>query len=273
MTTQALEFAAKTDTGMVRSQNEDTIAISPEYGLAILADGMGGYNAGEVASRIAADVLRQSLESELDRMQQRGFGLLQSRERQLHQLLAAAIHDANAAILDAAQAEPELNGMGTTLVTALFHDDRLTIAHVGDSRAYRLRGEELLQLTRDHSLLQEQIDAGLLTVEAARFAPHRNLVTRAVGIALDMEVEMHDHHTEPEDVYLLCSDGLTDMVTDAEIGEVLMSSQSSLEDACGALVQRANDNGGMDNVSVILIKIRSRGDDSGLLGRFLRWVA
>ncbi len=268
-----LEFAAKTDTGLVRSQNEDAIAVSPLYGVAILADGMGGYSAGEVASGIAVDVVNQVLEEGLGKLQGQQGELRSGRQRELQQLMDESIHRANAAILEAARNEPQYIGMGTTLITAIFHHDKIMVAHVGDSRAYRFRQGRLTQLTRDHSLLQEQIDAGLISQEGARFSHNKNLVTRAVGVGTEVEVEIHDHLAEPGDVYLLCSDGLSDMLLADEIGDILMTRQASLEHACDALVQRANDNGGRDNISVILIRVQSTSAESGgLLGRILNWV-
>jgi PPM family protein phosphatase len=267
-----LEFAAQTDTGLVRSHNEDSIAISPAYGIAILADGMGGYSAGEVASSIATSALKVALEAGLDRLQ-RQADLRLHRSRQIHQLLVDSIQHINSQVLDAARAEPQYNGMGTTLVAALFHHGKITVAHVGDSRAYRFRRGELVQITRDHSLLQEQIDAGLVDPEWARFAQNKNLVTRAVGVGPNMEVEIHDHHTEPGDVYLLCSDGLSDMLSVEEIIYLLMNSPSSLEAACNTLVRQANDNGGHDNISVILIMVHYHSIEAGgLFTRILRWV-
>jgi serine/threonine protein phosphatase PrpC len=271
--TVGLELASKTDTGRVRSKNEDTIALNPTHGIAILADGMGGYSAGEVASRIATDVLQQSLEEGMDRMQSQSQDLLTTRGRQIQNLMVDSIQRANSAVIEAARVEPEYHGMGTTLVAALFHNDKVTIAHVGDSRAYRFREGELTQITRDHSLLQEQIDAGLIDPEWARFAEHKNLVTRALGVDPDMEVEIHDHQTEPGEIYLLCSDGLSDMLTDEEMCEALKRYGSGLQNACDELVQQANYNGGHDNISVILVKVQSNSAEStGLLGRFLNWL-
>jgi PPM family protein phosphatase len=267
-----LEFAAQTDTGLVRPHNEDSVAISLGYGFAILADGMGGYSAGEVASSIATSTLKVALEEGLDRLQ-RQTDLRRHRSRQIHQLLADSIQHVNSTVLAGARAEAQYNGMGTTLVTALFQHDKITVAHVGDSRAYRFRRGELVQITRDHSLLQEQIDAGLVNSEWARFAQNKNLVTRAVGVGPDMEVEIHDHHIEPGDVYLLCSDGLSDMLAIEEIICILTNCRPSLEVACNALVRQANDNGGHDNISVILIMVhRYSIEASGLFGRIMRWV-
>lgn len=274
MNTIGLEFAGKTDTGLVRSQNEDAIAISPAYGFALLADGMGGYNAGEVASSMAIAVTRSGIEE--------GFKLLhgvqpepaRQRTRHIHQLVTESMQRANTTILEAARGEQEYSGMGTTLVTAVFHVDRLTVAHVGDSRAYRFRDGELEQITRDHSLLQEQIDAGLVAPEWARFSQHKNLVTRAVGVGPEMEIEIHDHLAKAGDVYLICSDGLSDLLQDHEIRDILRDQLASLDAASNALVQRANDNGGLDNISVILIRVCSTGTETkSLLGRVLDWVS
>lgn len=269
-----LEFAAKTDTGLVRSHNEDCIATSPAHGLVILADGMGGYKAGEVASGIAVTILKETLTDGVSRLLS-GQHEAQLQSGSIHQLMDEAIHRANNAILEAALAEPRYDGMGTTLVTALFHGDMVTIAHVGDSRAYRLRQGELMQITKDHSLLQEQLDAGLISLECAQFSAIKNLVTRAVGVGPDMEVEIHDHHIQAGDLYLLCSDGLSDMLLDQEICEVLKNRQLSLETTCDVLVRQANDHGGRDNISVILVEARLAEPHSSesLLGRMLRWIA
>lgn len=267
-----LEFAAKTDTGLVRSHNEDCVAISPAHGLAILADGMGGYQAGEVASGIAVKVLKEALEEGLSRLSDKQLEL-QRQSGPAHQLMDESIHRANDAILEAARIEACYEGMGTTLIAALFHGDTVTIAHVGDSRAYRLRQGDLVQITKDHSLVQEQLDAGLISPEWAQFSSIKNLVTRAVGVGTDMEVEIHDHHVEAGDLYLLCSDGLSDMLADQEICELVKNRQPSLDDACNGLVQKANNNGGRDNISVILVEARAvEQPAAGLLDRMLRWI-
>ena len=265
-----LEFAAKTDTGRVRSHNEDSVAISVDCGLAILADGMGGYNAGEVASGIATSVLKETLE---ERLQNQQWEARNSRSKRIQQLIVESIVHTNNSIIEAARIEPQYSGMGTTLVMAFFHHDVVTIAHVGDSRAYRLRQGDLKQITRDHSLLQEQIDAGLVSQEGARFAQNRNLITRAMGIDYDVDVEIHDHVIAAGDLYLLCSDGLSDMLSIEEILAAMISAGSSLDAACDALVKKANSNGGRDNISVILIKVKSETPDTeGLLGRILNWI-
>jgi serine/threonine protein phosphatase PrpC len=164
-------------------------------------------------------------------------------------------------------------GMGTTLVVAVFHDNKVTVGHIGDSRMYRLRGEDFQQITRDHSLLQEQIDAGLITPEQARHSQNKNLVTRAVGIDAEVAAEIHDHEVLPGDVYLLCSDGLNDMVEDDEICNDAWAHLSANLDLCATqLIQMANDNGGRDNVSVILVKVKGEYPAArGMFARFLAW--
>lgn len=269
-----LEFAAKTDTGLVRSHNEDCVAIDTEHGFAILADGMGGYSAGEVASGIAVAVLKEALEDGVRKLRAKRHEWHAQRTMQIHQMMDASIHRANDAILEAACAQPRYNGMGTTLVTALFHEEIVTIAHVGDSRAYRLRQGELVQITKDHSLLQEQIDAGLISPEWAQFSPNKNLVTRAVGVGTEMEVELHDHRLEAGDLYLLCSDGLSDMLSDREICDLLKNKHHSCSSTCDALVQEANEHGGRDNISAILVEVRrDEPRAESLLDRVLRWMA
>lgn len=254
-------------------QNEDAVAASAEHGYAILADGMGGYRAGEVASLMAVGTLEAAFQEGIGRLKTEHVKSLPERRKQVVELLLAAIRNANTEIVKVSREEPECEGMGTTVVAAIVHDDTITIAHVGDSRAYRLRGGVLEQLTRDHSLLQEQIDAGLISAEDARLSVNRNLVTRAVGIDTALEVEIHSHQALPGDMYMLCSDGLSDMVDDTGIREVLMAEAASLEAACIALVSQANELGGHDNISVILVRIEAQeAEPPTLLGRVLNWL-
>ena len=250
----ALEIVLRTDTGRVREHNEDAVFANPHLGFVVLADGMGGYNAGEVASSMATTRLASELESALAaRAPHATDG--PGGEAFAGQCLRDAVADANAAIFQAAQDEAGYAGMGTTLVAALFFDDRVAVAHVGDSRLYRLRDGTLNLLTHDHSLLQEQIDSGLLSAEEARHSLNRNLVTRALGVDPLVEVDLAEHLVLPDDLYLLCSDGLNDMVPDEEIALALQTLSGHLELAATQLVEMANDQGGRDNVSVILVKV------------------
>ena len=187
-------------------------------------------------------------------------------------LLRGNIQKANASIFHASQSQPQYAGMGTTIVSGLFYDNRVVVGHVGDSRMYRLRGEVLETITRDHSLLQEQIDSGMISVEDARLSKNKNLVTRAVGIDADLEPEIHVHDVMVGDIYLLCSDGLNDMVEDDDIQSTIYALQNNLPLAADQLIQMANDNGGRDNVSVILVKIKGRfAAPHGWLAKLLSW--
>jgi protein phosphatase len=269
---QALEIVTETDPGMVRSNNEDSVASDLTRGLAVLADGMGGYNAGEVASGMATTVIVTETQKMLE--QHVSFEVdPQTGQSQAQKLLKAQIAKANTSIYQAAQSQPQYAGMGTTLVIALFHDNKMTVAHIGDSRLYRMRGAEFKQVTKDHSLLQEQIDSGLITPEQAKLSANKNLVTRALGIDPTVEPEIHDYDTLPGDIYLICSDGLCDMVSDEDTGMAVQTLGANLRLCAQQLVQMANDNGGRDNVSVILIKIlREYAAPRGILGKVFGWL-
>ena len=249
-----LDIATRSDPGKVRSNNEDAVLANAHSGFVILADGMGGYNAGEVASGMATALLGVELE--------KAFATLEPSVRTAtgrswaETALHAEILKANSAIYNAAQNQPQYAGMGTTLVAVVYHDDKMVVAHLGDSRLYRLRGDDFRQVTRDHSLLQEQIDSGIISVEQARFSENKNLVTRALGVEPQVAPEVRTYDVEVGDIYLLCSDGLSDMVDDVEIGDALRMLGSNVDLCAVRLVDMANDNGGRDNVSVILVKIR-----------------
>lgn len=248
----ALDIVRLTDVGLMREHNEDAIASDATMGLVVLADGMGGYQAGEVASEMAIlSVVAELKEAMLT------FPSNAKHARQLEkQLIIDIVNKANTAIYQASQNFSKCAGMGTTLVIGLFSHNRLLVGHIGDSRMYRLRHQILTQITEDHSLLQEQINAGLLTQAQARFAPNRNLVTRALGIDGEVELELNDFDVEVGDIYLLCSDGLSDILDDEIIQSTLNAHLFNLVSAAKALVQLTNDNGGQDNVSVILVKIK-----------------
>ncbi|MCE2998841.1 MAG: Stp1/IreP family PP2C-type Ser/Thr phosphatase [Betaproteobacteria bacterium] len=263
---QALEIATATHSGIVRSHNEDSITADAGVGLAVLADGMGGYNAGEVASGIAVAMISAEARKVLAAMN--GDMDVQCGEK----LLLDQIVRANKAIFQASLNQPQYAGMGTTLVVALWHDNHVIVGHIGDSRMYRLRAGKLEQVTKDHSLLQEQIDSGLITKEQASHSQNKNLVTRAVGIDPEVEPEVHSYPVEASDIFLLCSDGLNDMVTDEDIELTLASLQANLPLAAQQLVQQANDNGGKDNVSVILVRVlRSFPARTGFVDRLKSW--
>jgi protein phosphatase len=270
--TEALEIYSQTHPGMVRSHNEDSVATESSCGLVVLADGMGGYNAGEVASGIAVSVVASEVSQRLRNASPTEYDATAGEELAVV-VLRENIRKANASIFNAAQSQPQYAGMGTTIVSGLFYDDRVAAAHIGDSRMYRLRGEVLESITRDHSLLQEQIDGGMISVADARLSKNRNLVTRAVGIDADVEPEIHVHDVLVGDVYLLCSDGLNDMVEDEDIQATLFALQRNLPLAASQLIQMANDNGGRDNISVILVRVNGKfSEPRGWLARLINWV-
>ncbi len=269
---QALEIASCTDPGMVRSHNEDSIASDPANGLAVLADGMGGYNAGEVASGMATTLITTEMQQLLAKVKPYEIDP-ESNRIVAARLVREQVLKANTSIYHAAQSQPQYAGMGTTLVVCLFYDNKALVAHLGDSRLYRMREGTLKQITRDHSLLQEQIDSGLITSEQAKYAQHKNLVTKALGIDPTVEPEIREYETRPGDLYLLCSDGLCDMVEDGDISMALEALGANLNLAAQQLVQMANDNGGKDNVSVILVRVLQEYPASrGMVEKFLGWL-
>ncbi|UZD55113.1 Stp1/IreP family PP2C-type Ser/Thr phosphatase [Caldimonas aquatica] len=243
----SFEFFCLTDPGRARDNNEDSVAVDERAALAVLADGMGGYNAGEIASSMATSFIK----SELGRWLTEAAS--NASDTDVRRAMDICVDNANRAIYNAANSNPHYAGMGTTLVVAVFREGRLLMGHIGDSRGYRLRAGHLTQITRDHSLLQEQIDAGLITPEQAAFSANKNLVTRAVGVEDTVLLETHLHDVQPGDLYLLCSDGLSDMVPDAEI-EAILDRTTELAEAGNRLVAAANEAGGRDNIAVVLVR-------------------
>jgi serine/threonine protein phosphatase PrpC len=250
-----LDVASLSHPGMVRTHNEDSVFVDGEAGLAVLADGMGGYNAGEVASGIAVNVISNGLMPELKSGRELSKVDVQSGLTHAALLLQQQIAAANKGIYEAAQARPECAGMGTTIVSAVFFGNRVSIGHIGDSRCYRLRGEKFEQLTHDHSLLQEQIDSGQITPEQAKYSLNKNLVTRALGIEAIVPADIAEYRLEANDIYLLCSDGLTDMVDPEVVHSIVDEKRTELPEAAAELIDLANQNGGRDNISVILLRV------------------
>ena len=251
----ALDCATLSHPGMVRSHNEDSVFVDGDAGIAILADGMGGYNAGEVASGIAVNVVSNGILPDLRSGRELSKIDIASGLTHAALLLQQQIAAANKGIYEAAQARPECAGMGTTIVTAVFCGNRVSIGHIGDSRCYRLRGDKFEQLTRDHSLLQEQIDSGQLTQEQAKFSLNKNLVTRALGIEAIVPADIVEYRVEANDIYLLNSDGLTDMVEPDIIQKIVTEKRTDLALAAADLIDIANQNGGRDNISVVLVRV------------------
>lgn len=248
-----LEVINLSDAGLKRPHNEDSCASDASLGLAVIADGMGGYKAGEVASAIAVTSIVSELKEQLAQLKPGQFDNPTGHSKE-SLLVKQAIHNANSAIFTMAQRDAQCQGMGTTVVLILFYDNRLTIAHVGDSRLYRLRGDTFEQLTNDHSLAQELVERGFFTTEEAAVHTPRNLITRALGIEASVKVDLQEDMVLPGDIYLLCTDGLNDMIDDEEIYLTLSKYSANLVTAAKKLVSKANQRGGHDNISVVLAR-------------------
>lgn len=268
-----LEIASASDVGIIRSFNEDSIAIDNELGLLVLADGMGGYKSGDVASAIATravvDCLKQESSSEVSLAPS---SALSGQISPTSVVVRRAVEKTNRVIYKTAQTDSKYAGMGTTIVVVLFHQDRATVAHVGDSRLYRLRQGHLELLTQDHSLLQEQVEMGMITPEDAKVSHNRNLVSRALGAKAEIGVDVSEHRVQANDIFILCSDGLNDMVDDADIELAVSELHANLPLTANQLVQMANDNGGHDNVSVLIARVIGADEKRSLMDKMSRWL-
>ncbi len=265
-------IATSSHAGRVRKMNEDSVTTLPELGLLILADGMGGHNAGEIASRMAVEVVQNTVKTAL--AGGRELDQPESGHSAEAQLLRDAVQLAHGAIRRAAERKPQYQGMGTTLIACLLQDDRLAAAHVGDSRLYRMRDGVLEQLTQDHSLIEELVARGFYSRAEAATQVRKNVITRALGNDQEvLQVDLLDEPLQVGDFYLLCSDGLTDMATDAEIGAMLRSHAADPERATAALIELALRGGGKDNVSVVLARINhsTARHQQSLWKSFLNW--
>lgn len=284
-----LRMVERTDVGLVRDHNEDFIRADAKLGIAVLADGMGGLNAGEVASSMSVHVLMDELskfvkgestpeespggeEETITETTQEGL-IQESSELGLgSRIVKAVVEQANSAVFHVSQTQPQCRGMGTTIVALLFFDNQVSVAHIGDSRTYLFRDSQLSQVTTDHSFVQELIDKGLYSKDEARLSSQKNVVTRALGIAPTVQVEIHEYPVEQGDVYLMCSDGLTDLVTDENIESSVRRFGNDLDGLADHLVNLANASGGRDNISIILVKILKPFHASGsLLERIMDW--
>ena len=255
-------FCAKTDPGRARDNNEDSVVYDEPTLTVVLADGMGGYNAGEIASGMATAFIK----SELSRwLTEAGDG---AKAKEVRRAMEICVDNANRSIFNSANSNAQYAGMGTTLVTGVFRDDKLVLGHIGDSRCYRLRGGVLEQITKDHSLLQEQMDAGLITPEQAATSSIKNLVTRALGVDDSVLLEVNEHQVQVGDLYLLCSDGLSDMMDDGAIAKIV-TTELTLEQKAAQLIDLANENGGRDNISVLLVEVLEATEKKGLIARWL----
>jgi protein phosphatase len=267
-----LEIVRLTDVGRQRDHNEDAIASDETMGFVVLADGMGGYKAGEVASEMAVlSITTELMETMANQRPGRIDAILDKQAEA--QLILNAVKSANDVIYSVSQSQPQCAGMGTTLVVGVFTNNKLLVGHIGDSRMYRLRNQILSQITEDHSLLQEQIKAGLITSEQAKYSANKNLVTRALGVDEEVELELNEYDVEMGDIYLLCSDGLTDLVDDEAIQSALNKLLPDMDNAAKALVHMANENGGKDNISVILVKVNNSFEYTGnWRDNFFSWL-
>ena len=255
-------FYTKTDPGRARANNEDAVAVDDNTQLCVLADGMGGYTAGEIASGMATAFIKSELARWLAEAGR------QAKIKEIRRAMEICVDNANRSIFNASDSNPQYSGMGTTLVVGVFHGATLVLGHIGDSRCYRLRNSELSQITKDHSLLQEQIDAGLITQEQAASSSIKNLVTRALGVEDAVMLELNEHAVEVGDCYLMCSDGLSDMVDDAQIASIL-GGPIPMEQKADSLVAAANEQGGRDNISVLLVEVDAAAGKRGLISRLL----
>ena len=255
-------FYAKTDPGRTRDNNEDSVVFDEVTRVAVLADGMGGYNAGEIASGMATAFIK----SELSRWLTEAGSSASIAE--VRRAMEICVDNANLSIFNAANSNASYSGMGTTLVVAVFRGDRLLVGHIGDSRCYRLRAGVMEQITKDHSLLQEQIDAGLISLEQAATSSIKNLVTRALGVDEVVMLDINEYPIEAGDVYLLCSDGLSDMVNDGAIAKII-TSDVDLEAKTAQLIDAANANGGRDNISALMVELKEAAEKRGLIARLL----
>ncbi|MFP4682192.1 MAG: Stp1/IreP family PP2C-type Ser/Thr phosphatase [Ectothiorhodospira sp.] len=244
-----IQIAAGTHPGRMRQRNEDTIGEDGALGLLVLADGMGGHAGGDVASRMAVATILGSLRERIPACEAGGHDRME--------VLREAVLQANRAIHEAANRDTQYAGMGTTLAVALFHGDRVLLAHVGDSRIYRFRGDRLERLTTDHTPVQEMVDRGLCSPRQARLSAYRNLITRALGIEAMVTMDTREERLRPGDLYLLCSDGLHDMIDDPFIEALIRRHRDDPWGLSRRLIDRANACGGRDNISVMIARVHA----------------
>ena len=268
---EKIDILGLTDTGLVRKKNEDTIGFDSALGLIVLADGMGGHRGGEVASGLTVDTIINTVQQKLPSIEpgqidpDSGYSLESL-------CIQEAIETANRLVYKTAEENSDHRGMGTTIVVLQFYNNTLSLAHIGDSRCYRVRRDKLEQLTKDHSLLQELIDRGFYTPEEAKNSMNKNLVTRALGIDPVVTVDIQEDIAMKNDIYLLCSDGLTDLVEDEDIYLTINRFSDNLEEAAKQLITKANQNGGKDNISVMLCKINDDfSNKKGWFSKLITW--
>ncbi|MBZ0105859.1 MAG: Stp1/IreP family PP2C-type Ser/Thr phosphatase [Sulfuricella denitrificans] len=249
----AWEFAGASDTGQVRPGNEDAIAWDTGFGLALLADGMGGYEGGEIASNLAIKTVLESFSKPMAPHWREAEWTRKISDPVLK--LYAAVSEANQCVHETALKQPRYEGMGTTFLAAYFHDDRATLAHIGDSRIYLWRNHVLKQLTVDHTMIQERIENGEITPAEATSDAYRGVLTRALGVDAVVEVDMREVVCMSGDIFLLCSDGCYDMLAYNEIISIMNACQEDPQQLVRQLVRQANENGGYDNISAVVVRV------------------
>ena len=252
-----LVYSALTDVGRVRTNNEDAVRVDVEHGIAVLADGMGGYNAGEVASAMAVNLIAD----ELGRWLHEAATVATLRD--VRRAMEICVDNANRAIFETARANPRMRGMGTTCCSLILHNGAAYCAHVGDSRCYLLRGDQLFLMTEDHSAVMELVRRGIISRDEARNHPDKNVISRALGSHKEVEVSTWSQpfSVQLDDTFLLCSDGLYDLVDDEQIRLTIGGPAQHVQIACDRLVALARQNGGHDNISVAILRMRAAGDE------------
>ena len=251
-----VRFAGETNVGMKRAHNEDSFFLPESERLAIVADGMGGHASGEVASRMAVETIAGFFRATQDEQQLTWPFKMDRGHRYDVNRMVTAIKLANLKIHEQAQKDPNCHGMGTTVVATLFADGALIVGHVGDSRLYRRRDGRFEQITEDHSLLNDYIKIKHLSAEEIANFPHKNVIVRALGMKDSVQVDVHIDNPRLGDVYVLCSDGLSGMVKDQEISDMVVA-ERDLDVLCGRLISTANKNGGLDNITVVTIRVEA----------------
>ncbi len=271
---KSLEISGISDAGCSRTNNEDCITWNTELGLSILADGMGGAKAGEIASRIVAETILKEVRENINQLFYKpAIAANGEQYSQAGLILFNALNKANNVILGIAEEQVECKGMGATTVATLFHDNKVSVGHVGDSRLYLLRNGILRQITEDHTVIYELVKCGLYTRQQAEESVNKNIVTRAVGVTKDLRVDILEESALPDDIFMLCSDGLTDLVPDSEIQELLQA-RNKLNDSAQKLVDLAKKFGGSDNISLILIRVlKSYPAKRSFRQRVLNWFS
>jgi len=247
-----LTAGGKTDQGLVRANNEDNFYLDEKLGILVVADGMGGHASGETASKLAVNVIRDYFQGP-----QKMIGDYDRSYSETTNKLHCAVRLANMAVYEAAQSSPQLQGMGTTVAAVLLKDNKLSIAHIGDSRVYLIRAGNIDQLTDDHSIVSEQLKRDMITKEEAAKSEIKNILTKALGISADMEADLDELTVFDNDILLLCTDGLSNMVSDETALEIISLAENSAA-ACDSLIKLANENGGKDNITVIVGYIKKK---------------